>query len=208
MIKKDPGLAEESSSADEDDEEINMDEEYKAFVEQYGNLDFHLLNFMPKIKTTSELLDTRKKLQDQVINKSNQIVTKNCERMARFQANSELGQIKEELEEEQYGSETDNTRERRSSKKSRKSKRTSIYPQLFDFRFNNKYYILNIKIDPKGERIQAISNLQGRVVSEMPLTFAEPVGQKGTIGRHSRDTVPLESQRSKYYFQYRIDSLS
>lgn len=128
--------------------------------------------------------------------------------MARFQVNSELGQIQEELEEEQYGSETDNTREHRSSKKSRKSKRLSVYPQLFDFRFNNKYYILNIKIDQKGERIQAMSNLQGRVVSKMPLTFAEPLGQTPTTSKQPRDTIPLESQRSKYYFQYRIDSLS
>lgn len=65
LIGKD-GAAEESSSSDEDDEEINMDEEYKAFVEQYGHLDFYLLNFLPKIKTKSELLDTRKKLQDQI----------------------------------------------------------------------------------------------------------------------------------------------
>lgn len=139
---------------------------------------------MPKIKTKSELLDTRKKLQDQIkLNRSNQIVTKNCERMARFQANSELGQIKEELEEEQYGSETDNTRgEQRSSKKSAKHKKPSIYPQLFDFRFNNKYFILNIKIDERGERIQALSNLQGRVVSQMPLTYADPIeGLSGTI---------------------------
>ena len=48
---------------------------------------------MPKIKTKSELLDTRKKLQDQIkFNRANHIVTQNCERMARFQANSELGQ--------------------------------------------------------------------------------------------------------------------
>ena len=92
MIKKEDEAAEESSSSDEDDEEINMDEDYKAFVEQYGHLDFHLLRFLPKIKTKSELLDTRKRLQDQIeFNKEKHIVTKNCERMARFQVNSELG---------------------------------------------------------------------------------------------------------------------
>lgn len=119
MIKKGDGAADESSSSDEDDEEINMDEDYKAFVEQYGHLDFHLLPFLPKIKTKSELLVTRQKLQEQLeLNKSKHI-TKNCERMARFQANSELGQIKEELDEEQYGSETDRSRDIRSSRKSR-----------------------------------------------------------------------------------------
>jgi len=100
-----------SSSSDEDDEEINLDSEFKAFVENFGHLDFHLLTFLPKIKTESQLLDFRQKLQDERrFNRSDHIVAKNCERMARFQANSELGAIQEELEEEQYGSETDNTR--------------------------------------------------------------------------------------------------
>ena len=107
-----------SSSSDEDDEEINLDSEFKAFVENFGHLDFHLLNFLPKIKTKSQLLDYRQKLQDERrFNRSDHIAAKNCERMARFQANSELGAIQEELEEEQYGSETDNTRQHRSSKK-------------------------------------------------------------------------------------------
>ena len=41
----------------------------------------------------------------------NYIVTKTCERMQKFQANSELGQIQEELEEE-YASETDDRKMR------------------------------------------------------------------------------------------------
>ena len=44
-------------------------------------------------------------------------------------------------------------------KKGFSPEKNAVYPLLFDFRLNNKYYIINIKIDEKGERIKAISNL-------------------------------------------------
>lgn len=54
-----------------------------------------------------------------------------------------------------------------------------------------------------------MSNLQGRVVSKLPVTYSEPLGlPNAATSRHSRETIPLEQQRSKFYFQYRIDSLS
>lgn len=58
---KDEKIDDESSSSDEEDEDINLDPEYKSFIEKYGHLDFYLLNFLPKIKSKSELLDIRKK---------------------------------------------------------------------------------------------------------------------------------------------------
>jgi hypothetical protein len=56
---------EESDSDDYDDEDeyeeassigsINSDTE--SFIEKFGHLDFHLLNFLPKIKTKQELVN-------------------------------------------------------------------------------------------------------------------------------------------------------
>jgi hypothetical protein len=49
---------------------------------------------------------------------------------------------------------------------------------------NNKYYILNITVDEMGERIKAVSNLQGRVVSRTPISYMPPdlkPQQRGTV---------------------------
>lgn len=66
LMGKGQQVPDESSSSDEEDEDINLDPEYKQFIEKYGHLDFYLLNFLPKIKSKSELLDIRKKQQDQI----------------------------------------------------------------------------------------------------------------------------------------------
>jgi hypothetical protein len=34
-----------------------------------------------------------------------------------------------------------------------------VKAKLFDFKLNNKYYIINITVDGEGERIKAVSNL-------------------------------------------------
>ena len=34
-----------------------------------------------------------------------------------------------------------------------------VKAQIFDFKLNNKYYIINISVDEEGERIKAVSNL-------------------------------------------------
>ena len=76
------------------------DAEYRAFVEKYGHLDFHLLKFLPKIKTKWELdLNKDREAARRQWERQNHIVTKNCERMARYQKNSTLGEIREEVDE-------------------------------------------------------------------------------------------------------------
>ena len=67
--------------------------------------------------------------------------------MQQYQQNLDLGEIQEEADE----SESNASREEKFIK--------PTYPNLFDFRFNNKYYIPNIKIDEKGERIKTNSNM-------------------------------------------------
>ena len=62
-------------------------------------------------------------------------MTKNCERLARFQQNSTLGEIREEVDESESVTSNDIYDER------------TVLPDLFDFRFNNKYYIINISVD-------------------------------------------------------------
>ena len=49
-----------------------------------------------------------------------------------------------------------------------------VKAKLFDFKLNNKYYIINITVDGEGERIKAVSNLQGRVVSRTPINYVAP----------------------------------
>ena len=49
-----------------------------------------------------------------------------------------------------------------------------VKAKLFDFKLNNKYYIINITVDSEGERIKAVSNLQGRVVSRTPINYVAP----------------------------------
>ena len=76
--------------------------------------------------------------------------------------------------------------------------------QRFDFTLNDQYYIMNIKLDKKGERIQTFSSLQGRVVAkEGIMTLEEQEVGELTIG-----SVAQKIARNKYYFQYRIDELA
>lgn len=74
-----------SESSDEEMEEIINDKEYREFVEKFGHVDFFYLNYLPKIKTKQQLIESRKKMQeDSRHHGHNYIVTKTCERMARF----------------------------------------------------------------------------------------------------------------------------
>ena len=76
-----------------------------------------------------------------------------------------LGRIEEEDEEEAFSEigPDEIEEERKDCKK--------VRAERFDFRLNNQYYILNIKVDEEGQRIKASSNLQGRVVSKTPINF-------------------------------------
>mmetsp|Transcript_4400 Transcript_4400/g.6397 ORF Transcript_4400/g.6397 Transcript_4400/m.6397 type:complete len:96 (-) Transcript_4400:575-862(-) len=87
-----------------------------------------------------------------------------------------LTRIDEEDEEDQNSENYD--------QKASKKKSKAVRAELFDFRLNNQYYIINIQIDEKGERIKAMSNLQGRVVSRTPISYSDPLTQLKT-GRES-----------------------
>lgn len=94
-----------------------------------------------------------------------------------------LGRIEEEDEEEAFsevgpeelGEETNNSKKARA--------------QRFDFRLNNQYYILNIKVDEEGQRIKASSNLQGRVVSKTPINISNCL--LDSKADHVRQTIAI-----------------
>ena len=58
--------------------------------------------------------------------------------------------------------------------------------------------------------------MQGRVVSRTALTYVDPVVSESEEAMRKaykksympRQTVAIQNQRAKYYFQYRIDELS
>ena len=55
------------------------DSNYREFVEQYGHIDFHLLKFLPTIKSKWQL--KRQKAMEKLEHKmarTHQIATKNC----------------------------------------------------------------------------------------------------------------------------------
>ena len=54
----------------------------------------------------------------------------------------------------------------------------SVSANRFDFRINNKYRIVNMRVDEKGERVQALSHLHGRVVARTGITY-KPVATVG-----------------------------
>ena len=89
-------------------------------------------------------------------------MTKNCERLARFQKNSSLGEIREEIDESESVASTEPVEEK------------IVLPKRFDFRFNNKYYIINISVDEKGERISTKNAMQSRVVSNSAIEYNPP----------------------------------
>lgn len=92
----------------------------------------------------------------------------------RFQSN--LTKIDEE-DDESYSASVGAFKNHDSKEKKKNKQRASVekvQAERFDFRLNNKYYIINIKIDESGERIKSSSNLQGRVVSRSPLQYLDP----------------------------------
>lgn len=106
-------------------------------------------------------------------------MTKNCERLARFQKNSSLGEIREEVDESESVASTEPVDEK------------IVLPKRFDFRFNNRYYIINISVDDKGERISTENAMQSRVVSNAPLVYHKPENDvDNSLPRH---TIPIEA---------------
>jgi hypothetical protein len=136
-----------------------MDTEYEEFVELYGHLDFRLLHFKPTIKTKKQLMDQHiRMLETQKHRRVEDIKHKNSARAPK----GKLDRIEEEDEEDAFSEIYDRSDIMDKTKK-------KVKANLFDFKLNNKYYIINITVDPEGERIKAVSNLQGRVVSRTPI---------------------------------------
>ena len=79
-----------------------------------------------------------------------------------------------------------------------------MFAQRFDFRINNKYRIANVIVDPDGERFETVSPLQATLVSRNAIQFSQeaPLAQKQT-----RESIKLQFQKSKFYFQIRVDAL-
>ena len=65
----------------------------------------------------------------------------------------------------------------------------SVAANRFDFRINNSYKITNIRIDDKGERVQALSHLHGRVVAKAGITY-KAVPSRGV--QDTRQSVAIQ----------------
>jgi urease accessory protein UreH len=99
-----------------------------------------------------------------------------------------LGLIEEDEEEDQDSELYD-------SKVQIQTKGKSVYAERFDFRLNNQYFINNIKIDDGGARINALTTLQGRVVSSSAISLNE---NGANDPKSKKDTS--SNSKSKYYF--------
>lgn len=169
----------------------SFDTEYEEFIELYGHLDFRLLNFLPTIKTKKQLMEQHLKvLETQKTKRVDEIKGKPI-RAPR----GNLDRIDEEDEEDAFSELYD-----RSDFVDKYNKK--VKAKLFDFKLNNKYYIINITVDSEGERIKAVSNLQGRVVSRTPIQYVPPdiTPVKKSQKNLPRGTVNIQDQNSKYYF--------
>ena len=152
-----------------------MDTEYEDFIEKYGHLDFRLLTYLPHIKTKQQLMEDRQAGIDRRQREREQDMQRVQGGHRRFHSN--LSNIEEEDDESYSASvgafKNSHSRDKKNKNKERPSVE-KVQAERFDFRLNNKYYIINIKIDESGERINSLSSLQGRVVSRSPLQYLDP----------------------------------
>lgn len=84
---------------------------------------------------------------------------------------STLGRIEEADEEDERPSTQWSQKGARSKKKDKADETLSVMANRFDFRINNNYRIANMRVDEKGERVQALSHLHGRVVASTGITY-------------------------------------
>lgn len=205
---------------------------YWQFIQEWGHIDFSLLNFLPQIRDEDQLL-AYKKIQTTQGNRAKRtkkilegLDTKELDYVAP-EPKKKKGKGKKGKE-EPNPNEGDEIDDELAEQLEILNKEDDLGEPLkarrFEFEFNNNYYVLNIELDENGETITANSDSQARVVSKVPIQMSDPEPEKESVDienefgnllaedpnklKKPKDgSVPLSEQVNKYYFQYRIDTL-
>ena len=83
-----------------------------------------------------------------------------------------------------------------------------VKAKRFEFVFNNSYYVLNAKVNYNDCGMVGRSRYShGRVISERAILPNPGVENEDEEGPMKISDIPLSQQKSKYYFQYRLDRI-
>ena len=176
------------------------DDEYLDFLEEWGEVDFSLVAFLPTVRTVPEFKEFRKEEE----NRSTRMIRtyRLLESSGMIAPGSGPGGPRKGKKGEEEPTETVPMRE--------------VKAERHEFTFADFFYRHQIQVDERGERLSARTAEQGRVVSREGIIAADmsqveeeewEEGPDGVQRRKDPPIIPVTELQNVYYFQYRIDSL-
>lgn len=162
---------EDGSGSQSSSDETSVDEEYEQFIKQYGHVDFLHLGFLPRVRARQHFrCDSEAEMRQQAlieskIAKNNKLINRQNPKQSSFRMES----ILEEDDEENSMTVNSGRPSQLSQRLKYRPSANTVKANRFDFRFNNRYRIDNVFVDPKGERFRSASTAQTRIVSRVPM---------------------------------------